>query len=271
MVFSNEQEDELVAHILSMEDRFFGLTTRDVRYIALQTAERNNLAHKFNKTVRSFNRTDFLLSYLACILVWYTLNLFYSSYILFVVSVFYQVGLAGKDWLLSFLRRHPQLSIRTPEPTSAARERCFNQTNVDKFFDILSSVQEGHFFPPHRLFNVDETGITTVQTKPTKIIGQRGKKTDWQSDFCWKRSSSYSSLLHVSWRAVCSTFPYLSTGSYEARTKRWCSTRNWICLSSIWVDAATHFYRMVSALHWPYQAISEWSSIVDYGWTYDPY
>ncbi|XP_042211398.1 MFS-type transporter clz9-like, partial [Homarus americanus] len=135
-VFSNEQEEELVAHILSMEDRFFGLTTRDVRYIAFQAAERNNLDHKFNKTV----------------------------------------GLAGKDWLLGFLRRHPQLSIRTPEPTSAARARCFNQTNVDKFFDILSLVQEGHFFPPHRIFNVDETGITTVQTKPTKILGQRGKK-----------------------------------------------------------------------------------------------
>ncbi|XP_042218820.1 uncharacterized protein LOC121864010 [Homarus americanus] len=135
-VFSNEQEEELVAHILSMEDRFFGLTTRDVRYIAFQAEERNNLDHKFNKTV----------------------------------------GLAGKDWLLGFLRRHPQLSIRTPEPTSAARARCFNQTNVDKFFDILSLVQEGHFFPPHRIFNVDETGITTVQTKPTKILGQRGKK-----------------------------------------------------------------------------------------------
>ena len=51
-VFTTEQEEELVAHIISMEDRFFGLTTRDVRYIAFQTAERNNLEHKFNKTMR---------------------------------------------------------------------------------------------------------------------------------------------------------------------------------------------------------------------------
>lgn len=89
---------------------------------------------------------------------------------------FNQVGLAGKDWLLGFQRRHPQLAIRTPEPTSAARARCFNQTNVDKFFDILSSVQADHFFPPHRIFNVNETGVTMVQTKPTRILGLRGKK-----------------------------------------------------------------------------------------------
>lgn len=59
-VFSIEQEEELVAHILSMEDRFFGLTTRDVRYIAFQTAERNNLDHKFNKTVRHIPHNRFL-------------------------------------------------------------------------------------------------------------------------------------------------------------------------------------------------------------------
>ena len=51
-VFSQEQEREIMKHILDMESRFFGLTTRDVRYIAYQLAERNGIAHPFN---RKFN------------------------------------------------------------------------------------------------------------------------------------------------------------------------------------------------------------------------
>ena len=29
---------------------------------------------------------------------------------------------------------------------------------------------------PHRVYNVDETGITTVQAKPSKILAKRGKR-----------------------------------------------------------------------------------------------
>ncbi len=59
---------------------------------------------------------------------------------------FYQVGLAGKDWLLGFHRRHPQLVIRIPEATSAARTKLFNPKNGGKFFDISSLAQADLFF-----------------------------------------------------------------------------------------------------------------------------
>ncbi|KAK8399208.1 hypothetical protein O3P69_003375 [Scylla paramamosain] len=57
-VFNAAQEAELVTHILSMEARFFKLTTRDVRYIAFHAARRNNVDHKFNKEV--FGEADYL-------------------------------------------------------------------------------------------------------------------------------------------------------------------------------------------------------------------
>ncbi|CAK1590196.1 unnamed protein product [Parnassius mnemosyne] len=47
--FSAEQEEELVQHILGMEKRFYGLTLQDVRRLAYQLAERNNIKHNFNK------------------------------------------------------------------------------------------------------------------------------------------------------------------------------------------------------------------------------
>ena len=45
---------------------------------------------------------------------------------------------AGKGWLQGFMRRHPQLSVRSPEPTSLARAVGFNRPSVDRFFCIIS-------------------------------------------------------------------------------------------------------------------------------------
>ena len=113
-----------------MEGRFFGLTTRDVRHIAFQVAERNKIPHNFNKTV----------------------------------------GLAGDDWLYGFRKRHPEISLRIPEATSAA-----NKNNVGKFFDLLEGLMDQHAYPKHRVYNCDETALTTVQTKASKVFAMKAK------------------------------------------------------------------------------------------------
>jgi len=82
---------------------------------------------------------------------------------------------AREDLLSGFLARNPQLSIRTSEATSLARATGFNKTNVKAFFDKLSVVMERHTFEPNDIYNVDETGVTTVQ-KPSKIIPRKGAK-----------------------------------------------------------------------------------------------
>ena len=33
-----------------------------------------------------------------------------------------------------------------------------------------------HKFPPDKIYHVDETGITTVQSRPSKIVALRGRK-----------------------------------------------------------------------------------------------
>ena len=45
-------EKELVEHLLSLESMMFGLTTNDVRNLAFQLAEKNNLPNSFNKAKR---------------------------------------------------------------------------------------------------------------------------------------------------------------------------------------------------------------------------
>ena len=85
----------------------------------------------------------------------------------------FQNQMAGKDWVRGFLERNPQLSIRTPEATPAARARGFNKQAVGKLFDVLEKIFEEHPFSPT---NVDETGMPTVQNKPSKMLALKGRR-----------------------------------------------------------------------------------------------
>jgi len=46
---------------------------------------------------------------------------------------------AGYEWFYSFLKRHPDIGIRKPEPLSIARAMGMNQTVVTKWFDELEA------------------------------------------------------------------------------------------------------------------------------------
>lgn len=59
--------EELVTHILEMESCLFGMTPKDVRYLAFQLAEKNGIRYRFNKDKQ----------------------------------------LAGKKWYYAFMKRHP--------------------------------------------------------------------------------------------------------------------------------------------------------------------
>lgn len=83
---------------------------------------------------------------------------------------------AGKDWFYAFMKRNPKLSVRKPIGTSFARARGFNKEEVDKFFDLLDDVFKKYNFPPNRIFNVDETGLSVVQSKVPHVIGLKGKR-----------------------------------------------------------------------------------------------
>ena len=91
--------------------------------------------------------------------------------------------MAGVDWLRGFLSRH-KISLRKPEATSLSRATAFNKEDVDLFYKNLETVMTKFKFSPSRIYNMDETGISTVQ-KPGKILAPQGQKqvggiTSWE-------------------------------------------------------------------------------------------
>ncbi|GLV46149.1 hypothetical protein CBL_02865 [Carabus blaptoides fortunei] len=82
---------------------------------------------------------------------------------------------AGVEWFNAFLKRNPKISIRQPEATSLARATSFNKTNVEQFFNKLSDVLSRDSFESSDIWNMDETGMSTI-LHPNKILAQKGVK-----------------------------------------------------------------------------------------------
>ena len=82
---------------------------------------------------------------------------------------------AGSDWLSGFMKRHPNLTLRTPESASLSRATSFNRRNVNAFYDKYESVLQSDGFTSDKIWNVDENVCTTVQ-QPRKIIAATGVK-----------------------------------------------------------------------------------------------
>ncbi|XP_039294504.1 jerky protein-like [Nilaparvata lugens] len=131
-----EVEQQLVEHIKKLEACFFGLTITDVRRLAFQIAERNCIPHVFNEESR----------------------------------------IAGKKWYYNFMKRHKDISLREPQATSLARAQGFSKENVNEFFVLLRKTVEENKIDATSIFNIDETGVSTVQNKCQKVIAEKGKR-----------------------------------------------------------------------------------------------
>jgi len=137
-VFTQQQELTLATYLLESSKMFYGLSTRDSRQLAFEMAERNDIVMPRSWKI---NRC------------------------------------AGLEWFRIFMRRNPNLSIRTPEGCSLSRATSFNKHNMEMFYSNLEATirRSPAFADGTRIYNLDETATTTVQ-KPKRIIAEKGTK-----------------------------------------------------------------------------------------------
>ena len=136
-VFTIEQELQLEEYILQAARMHYGLSKKRAREPVWLMAKRNGLAYPSSwDTEKS----------------------------------------AGKDGLYGFLRKQPSISLRRPEPTSIQRNLGFNRVAVDTFYRNLGELYSKYKFPASRIFNLDETGLTNVQTKCQRVLSPKGVK-----------------------------------------------------------------------------------------------
>lgn len=91
--------------------------------------------------------------------------------------------MAGKDWLKIFRKKYAkELSLRKPEATSLARSTAFNKANVAVTFQNYKvALAQNPGITAFNIWNVDETGISTVHVTSQNFSKKRSK-TGWSND-----------------------------------------------------------------------------------------
>ena len=111
-VFNISQELLLVKYLLKASALYYGLSTNEVKSLAYEYAAKLGLK---------------------------------------IPNSWVAAKKAGSDWLSGFMKRHPNLTLRTPESTSLSRATSFNRHNVNAFYDKYESVLQRDGFTPDKI------------------------------------------------------------------------------------------------------------------------
>lgn len=87
-------------------------------------------------------------------------------------------NMPGNKWYENFLKRHPNLTVRTPEPITDASSKVA-ESNIRGWFEqIKKYLTEKDYFKivedPSRVFNGDETNFLMCP-KSGKVLAPKGK------------------------------------------------------------------------------------------------
>lgn len=79
-------------------------------------------------------------------------------------------NLLSDKWLTKFLQRNPEVTVKKPRKLEMSRARHVTEQTIIKYFEELDVILKTHNLQPHKIFNIDETGLT-VDHKPLNVVG----------------------------------------------------------------------------------------------------
>ena len=108
-------------------------------------------------------------------------------------------GRPGPEWILTFEKRNATLlTRRKPEILTMARAKGLTKPVVEEFFNMYESLlnEEGLHDQPGRIFNLDETGLSTDRVHNKVYVSKGSRDAYLKSPVCGK--ANYSVLFCVS-------------------------------------------------------------------------
>jgi hypothetical protein len=81
----------------------------------------------------------------------------------------------GDDWLTNFISKY-KLSLRISESTSIRHLMSFNKPNIETYISLLKKLSLKYKFEASQIFNINETGISTVPNKLPKVLSPTGSR-----------------------------------------------------------------------------------------------
>ena len=82
----------------------------------------------------------------------------------------------GKDWWHGFLRRHPELSLRSPEQLQLARASACSQEKLMSWYGAYEEfLKDNDITDPDQIWNADETGCPLCP-KSGRVLAMRGAR-----------------------------------------------------------------------------------------------
>ncbi|XP_067649060.1 uncharacterized protein [Haliotis asinina] len=83
----------------------------------------------------------------------------------------------GKGWIAGFMKRHPDIHLRSPVPLTTIRARMLNPCVTNSYFEELEELVQSLKLndKPHLIWNIDETSVPLTH-KPTKVLAEAGVK-----------------------------------------------------------------------------------------------
>ncbi|KAK9679583.1 hypothetical protein QE152_g39876 [Popillia japonica] len=86
--------------------------------------------------------------------------------------------MAGRSWIIGFLQRHQEISVRKAQSMNPARAQKLNKFVIKYYFDKLKTVlQELDLMDkPESIFNIDEKGCRLTLHHQQAVLAKKGTK-----------------------------------------------------------------------------------------------
>jgi hypothetical protein len=134
--FTDFQEKKLLEQVVELDEALMPLTKAEFLTLVYAYAEELGINHRFNKEEKT----------------------------------------AGDGFYQSFMKKHPELSLRLAQNISVSRRDGFRKESVVRFYTKLEELYTKYECDASQVFNSDETGISTVH-KNRMVMSLKKKRT----------------------------------------------------------------------------------------------